>query len=567
MGLMGPSFQIGRSALAAYQSAIAVVGQNIANVGNPDYTRQTTRLSAVVGGPVLGGIAPGAGVRVSALRRHIDEAIENQLRTALGNREGANATQFSLSRVETLFNELTDQDLSTQLGEFFASFSRLQTAPEEMTTRNLVISAADILVRTIQRQRSGMLQLTRDINQEVRFAVQRAGEITAEIAGLNQMVVAAAARGQGASGPLRDRRDTLLRELSQIMQVQVREQQNGSINVYVGGEPLVEFNRSRGPKVERVRENGIERTEVRFADTNGTVVLRGGQLFGLTEARDVHLAEQIDRLDRLANAVIFEVNRVHTTGRGLVGYTSMSGTYDVLDPNAALNSGGAGLPFPVVNGTLIVHVRDKATNSEITRQIEIDLDGIGADTTLADLAASLNAVDGISSSVTTDNRLQIDAGGGFEIWFSEDSSGVLAALGVGTFFQGQNAADIAVNESIRGDSRLISTSLTGESGDGDNAGRLARVADAASSLLGSFSVQEFHAASIGGLAVTVSIARTEAEASDAVYAGLLAQRESVSGVSLDEEAINLSKFERSFQGAARFLSVLDRLADEVLALV
>lgn len=567
MGLLGPSFQIGRSALAAYQSAIAVVGQNIANVGNPDYTRQTTRLSSVVGGPVLGGIAPGAGVRVSALRRHIDEAIENQLRTALGNREGANVTQASLSRVETLYNELTDQDLSSQLGEFFASFSRLQTSPEEMTTRNLVISAADILVRTIHRQRSGLLQLTRDMNQEVEFAAQRAGEITAEIARLNQKVVAAEARGQGASGPLRDRRDALLRELAQIMQIQVREQQNGSINVYVGGEPLVEFDRSRGPKVERVRDNGLERTEVRFADTNGTVVLRGGQLFGLTQARDVHLAEQIERLDRLANAVIFEVNRIHTTGRGLVGYTSMTGTYDVLDPNAALNSSGAGLPFPVVNGTLIVHVRDKATNTEITRQIDVDLDGIGADTTLADLAASLNAVGGISSSVTTDNRLRIDAANGFEIWFSEDSSGALAALGVGTFFQGQTAADIAVNESIRNDARLISTSLTGEPGDGQNAGRLARVADAASSLLSAFSVEEFHAATIGGLAVTVSIARTEAEASDAVYSGLLAQREAVSGVSLDEEAINLAKFERSFQGAARFLSVLDRLADEVLALV
>ena len=62
MGLLGPSFQIGRSALAAYQAAISVVGQNIANVGNPNYTRQSGRLTPLVGGAAAGALSPGAGV-------------------------------------------------------------------------------------------------------------------------------------------------------------------------------------------------------------------------------------------------------------------------------------------------------------------------------------------------------------------------------------------------------------------------------------------------------------------------------------------------------------------------
>ena len=62
-------------------------------------------------------------------------------------------------------------------------------------------------------------------------------------------------------------------------------------------------------------------------------------------------------------------------------------------------------------------------------------------------------------------------------------------------------------------------------------------------------------------------ANTEQEAADAVYSSLLAQREATSGVSLDEETINLMKYEQSFQGASRFLSVLDTLAQEVLSLV
>jgi len=120
---------------------------------------------------------------------------------------------------------------------------------------------------------------------------------------------------------------------------------------------------------------------------------------------------------------------------------------------------------------------------------------------------------------------------------------------------------------VRADSRLIATSLDGTPGDGGNAGRLAVAGDTLSTLLGNTSILDFHESLVSGLAVDAGSAAVDYEAADAVYSSLMAQRESISGVSLDEEAINLTKFERSFQGASRFLSVLDGLTDEVLALV
>ena len=186
---------------------------------------------------------------------------------------------------------------------------------------------------------------------------------------------------------------------------------------------------------------------------------------------------------------------------------------------------------------------------------------------MADLAAALDGVAGISASVTTDNRLRIEVAAGSELGFSEDSSGALAALGVATFFQGQDASDIDIHSAVRADSRLIAASLTGETGDGQNAGRIASINAGVSDLLDHLSIQDFHATTINTLAVDAAAARTAEEAADAVHGSLVAQREAVSGVSLDEEAINLAKFEKAFQGAARFLGVIDQLADEVLALV
>lgn len=567
MAIFGASFQIGRSALAAYQSAISVAGQNIANVGNPDYARQTGRLSALAGGLSAAGWAPGAGVNMSALQRHVDEALEGQLRLALGNRRGSAALYQSLSQVETLYNELTDNDLSSGFNELLASFSTLQTQPQDATSRNLTIAAAQRITSELHRLNKGLLRQISDLNDAAGVAVNRINGISREIAKLNEKIVAADAQGQAGGNPLRDRRDALLRELSEYLDVTVREQEGGSINVFVGGDPLITFDRPRELTVERQLRNGVEIASVRFADDSAPVMPRNGQLEAILTARDTHLAGQLDKLDTMARGLIYEVNRIHSSGRGLVGYTSLTSNYAVNDSAAVLNSANAGLTFPLRSGTFIVHVRNQTTGQEITRQIRVDLDGIGSDTTLNSLSAALGGVPGLTASITSDNRLRISAATGSEVSFSEDSSGALAALGLATFFDGVNAADIEVDARVQADPRLLAASENGQPGDGGNAGRLALLGELASSLLGNQSIQEFHAAMVNGVSVAAAGALTGNEAAEAIYSGLIAQREAISGVSLDEEAINLTKFERSYQGAARFLTVVQNLTDEVLALV
>lgn len=567
---LGESFQIGRSALAAYQSALSITGQNIANLGNPNYARQSGRLSALVGGQTISGVRPGGGVSLTHLTRHFDAALEARLRDSLGSRASAEATYYALSQTETLYNELTEEDVSTKLSEFFAQFANLETGPDDTSSRNLVLANAESLVNAVKRLRNGLQQQVEDLNGSASAVAKQASELSGEIASLNAQVVAQEADGVTISSALRDRRDSLVRDLGELIDITTREQDNGSLNVYVGSEPLVEFDRSRGLTVETVLENGMELASVRFADNHGNVIISGGKLNGLLQARDEYLHDQFERLDTLARGMIYEVNRIHSTGVGLAGYENLLSDYAVVDPDAALNSADAGLPFPVENGTFIVHMRDQATGQVITRQIEIDLDGIGGnDTTLNSLASSLNGIPGLTATVTTDNRLQLDAAPGQEMWFTEDSSGALAALGLASFFTGQNADDIAVNDALIGDPRLIAASLSGATADGDNAGRFARLADSGSTsaLLGNRSIQDYHEAIISDLAVEVSSALTDHEAASAVYDGLYAQREAISGVSIDEEALNLSKFEQAYQAAARYLSVVDQLTSEVMSLL
>ena len=88
-----------------------------------------------------------------------------------------------------------------------------------------------------------------------------------------------------------------------------------------------------------------------------------------------------------------------------------------------------------------------------------------------------------------------------------------------------------------------------------------------SAYLDGVSIKDFYNIIAGSVAVSASAANGQAEAAMSVLSSLRAQRESISGVSLDEEAIALLKYERSFQGASRFIRVVDDLISELVALV
>ena len=84
----------------------------------------------------------------------------------------------------------------------------------------------------------------------------------------------------------RDRRDALLRELSSLMEVTVREQENGATNIYLAGEPLVDYGRSRGLTTETVsrclsqlRRSGV----IALRDTHTIAIERPEKLERLSE--------------------------------------------------------------------------------------------------------------------------------------------------------------------------------------------------------------------------------------------------------------------------------------------
>ena len=143
----------------------------------------------------------------------------------------------------------------------------------------------------------------------------------------------------------------------------------------------------------------------------------------------------------------------------------------------------------------------------------------------------------------------------------------MAALGINTFFVGTDAQSVAVDVFLDSRPDLISSAQVNEVGDGGNAGRLASLLNASSNQLNGMSILGYYNSKVSRVAVDSSAARNAVEASNVVVISLRAEREAISGVSLDEEVINLLKFQRAFQAAARFIRVVDEMIQTLLGLV
>lgn len=565
MGLLD-SLQIGASGLIAQQAALQITGNNIANAATPGYARQIATLSSAGQSSFGNGITGGGGVELSAVRRAVDVALNARLYSANGQVAQHEIAEQTLSRIESLMNEMTDTDLSSALMDLFNSFSALSQSPQDSALRGIVLQRAATLVERFNHIREGLEQMRLDLTEQVEGAVVEADRLADAIAKINLEIVSAEANGSTAAS-LRDQRDGLVSQLSELIGVTTREEDSGALNVYIGSEPLVYRTECRGLKMTRQLVNGQPADVVTFADNEGAIKLTGGRITGLQGTRDGRLADIVSRLDTLAGQVIWQVNRLHSQGTALEGFTELHGTYQIEDSAVALNNAASGLKFLPRHGSFLITVTNTVTGQTDTRQIDVNLTGGAGDTTANDLVAALNAVGGVSAGIDAGGKLVLETiDANMRMSFSADTSGVLAALGVNTFFEGSTASDIGVNAFVAADGARIAAGLSGQPGDGGAAAALAALADTKVSEVGGMTLQQYHQRLVADVAVWTSAAADTAAGGRIVRESLSAQRESISGVSLDEEAVNLIRYQRAFQGSARFITVVDELLDTLLSL-
>lgn len=557
------ALNIGRNALAVQQAAIQVTSNNIANAGNADYTRQTAYLVAGTDYRYQPGIFLGTGVNLQSVNRQIDNALTGRLRAAVSDNTSADTTQTWLARVESVFNALGTNGLSAQMSTFFNAFSKLAGTPQDLGQRQIVVTNGTALAKNITDVRKQLTSLRTDLDERITAQATSLDDYASQVADLNKRITLAESGSNGLANSLRDQRDAIVKKMSELANVSTVED-GGSLNLFIGSQPLVQGTISRGITVKQTSDSSGVRTELVFKDDQTPASVTGGEIGGLLDARTVAV-DTTKSLDTLASGLIFELNKLHSSGQGIQGLTKVASSNSVSNINARLDS--AGLPFPVQNGSFVVTVTDKNTGLSTSKLIKVDLgSGTATPTTLSSLASQIT--DSQISASVAGGKLTISANSpDVTFSFSQDSSNVLAAMGVNTFFTGTNASNIGVNSLVSDNPQFLAAAQNGSTGDNGTALAIAAIDTKGLDSLDGLTLRQSYDTLVSGISASVSASKTVAEGTAVVLQTLEAQRESLSGVSLDEESINLIKQQRAFQGAARIISTVDELMQTVLDLV
>jgi flagellar hook-associated protein 1 FlgK len=555
------SIQMGGNSLHANEIALQVTGQNISNANTPGYLREEIHL---LPGPTqkLGSLLLGTGVIVNSITQAFDRFLELRLQGALSDKVDTQVVAQNYLQLESIVGALDDSSLNDSLTTFFNSISQIMDQPEDDSVRNLSVLNGVALTREINDMQERTQQLREDLNDQVFTISDNINALVEDIRSLNIKI--AETEGGNVSNSdavgLRDQRTNDLESLAQLISIRTVEQLDGTVSVYTSGNFLVLAGTSQQVGVVMDSDRGMTTASIHIVNNDTPLDTSSGQLHGLVESRDNVLGGFLDTLDNFSAKLINEFNRDYSSGQGLKGYATLTSASAVSDATAPLNA--AGLDFAPENGSFQVLVRNTKTGLTKTTDINVNLSGLGPQTTLEDIRDDLNAISGVTAEILIDGRLKISqAATDSEIAFANDTSGTLAALGLNTFFTGSKASDISVNATVIGDPKLFAASAGGIGQDTNTAKVLAAFQDQPLESANGSTLSDLYDRMVGNVTQASSQAQAAANGADTYATTLEGQKASISGVNLDEEAINMIQYQRAYQASAKFIATIVELLE------
>ncbi len=319
---MAGLFDIASSGIQAYRSALAVTGQNIANINTEGYRRREADLAEITGsqsGIFTKSDQTGLGVRVEDIRRSFDAFLAGRARDTAADFRKAEAYSTSLETLQTTIAP-EEYDIGHFLDRFFDGLSGVGQSPGDLAPRIAALEDGRSLA-------AGFAEAARTIGwlKDALFGQASAAltELNAALGSLGQTQGRLLSAGQSgsASNALLDERDRQIAAIAEIAGVSVDYVDRGTVRLTLGptgtGPILIE-----GLDAGRValdRDGDALRVMVDAAGAPAeTRQLVSGRVAGLVSAFEAADAA-LRQLDALAAKVTADLNAVHSAGLTLEG--------------------------------------------------------------------------------------------------------------------------------------------------------------------------------------------------------------------------------------------------------
>ena len=439
------------------------------------------------------------------------------------------------------------------MSEFYLAFDDLASNPTNLSARTAVLSAAGTLASVFNQLGSSLLQQRINLDGAVTGEVTDINGMLDEIAEFNRSIMQLE-NGNTPANDLRDQRDLLIKQLSEKLDVQLIDtNDNNTMLTLSGGSPLVVgttvFHLSASSNLDNRGFKDILVDDGMGGTNNVTAEIQGGEMRGLLDMRDVETQGLIDQLDRLAAGMMEQVNGVHLQGLGLDG-SSGNLFFDTLTPMVSIGSQNLGSAVVTATNASPSTVNVDKYQIQFTGAATFDLFNL----TTNQVEGSFGFVAGTPLNIANGLAVTITgapvAGDTADISVSEDA-----------------AMNMALSSTILNDTDKIAAGLSG-TGDGQNALNISNIQNSLVFSSGGFTpgvgtatFDDFYNSMISGLGAGSRSSQTILNQQEGVMLQLNSQRESISGVSLDEEMVNLIKFQQAYAASARMITVIEEMFD------
>jgi len=551
-GILG----VGLTGLYAAQAGIRTTEHNISNANTAGYRRQEVSFYASKPQYTVGAYF-GTGVSIDSVRRQYSQFLDSEV---LVNQAQLSRHQTYVARGSQVDALLGDggSGLSTALDKFFGAVDSVANEPTSNAARQTMLSAARNLVGRVNTLSDKLQSQLAAGNREIDTIAAQVTTYAQRLATLNDDISRAEALNGQPANDLRDQRDQVLTELNKLVNVTTTQQSDGSVNVFIGsGQALVAGGTAArmGTALDPA-DTSLRVPTLIMGNTTlslDTRTIHGGQLGGLLSEREEIVLPALRDIGRIAIGLAETFNALHVTGYALDGTPGLN----------FFSTGASMLRQPLANSNNTGNGQIAATLTNVGQltSSEYLLSYDGSNYTLTRLSDGQASAAGTIGSVTTINGVAQ----GFTLAVS---SGTPNAGDTWSIRLTQDGAKLFALDPAMNDPSLIAAASQINS-PGDNANALALANLRFDNVLsnGTATFNQAYNQTIGRTASLVSEAGWNESAFSTLVTQSEAAQKSVSGVNLDEEAVNLIRFQQAYQASAKAIQVASSLFGELLNVV
>ncbi len=357
-------FSIGRSGIQAYKQALAVTGENIANVNTEGYRRRQVDVAEV---PTyrLGVDSvdlTGMGVRVEGVRRSFDQYLTARMNVAQSEfQRGQNYLQ-TLKQIENYILPI-DSDVGHFMQEFFASLQEVSSDPASIAARVVSLEAGKNMVLSFAQMGNNLDDLQQHIAAQADELGQELNRLVLELSRVNKNLT-----GVGIENSILDLRDKLVTEIAGLIGVDASYDQSGAAILRLANDSAGSFLVSK-LDAKSIRVAPSENQLTLFLGDKAISPIGGGKTGSLQQAYDFIVELQKD-IDGLAHRLVDGINAFHRQGLDLEG---KPGT-DMFSGDTAAN-----MKFLLTRPEEIAAAAKFVTSPDIHNQSQADIEFLGDD--------------------------------------------------------------------------------------------------------------------------------------------------------------------------------------------